>query len=113
MPHDQLLVDRVRVLVARRRDVSERKMFGGVCFMVAGNMACGVAEKDLVVRLGAAGATAALEERHTRPMDFTGRPMKSMVYVGPAGLRSEGSLKSWVDRSVRFARSLPPKKPTS
>jgi TfoX/Sxy family transcriptional regulator of competence genes len=89
--------------------VSERKMFGGLAFLVAGNMACGIVGDDLMLRLGEEGADAALDEPHTRPMDFTGRPMKSMVYVAPAGLAREQELRAWVDRGVAYARSLPSK----
>lgn len=109
MAHDAQLAERIRKVLAHRRGVTERKMFGGICFMVNGNMSCGVAGDDLMLRLGNEGAARALEDRHTRPMDFTGRPMKSMVFMAPAGVQSDGALKSWVDRSVGFARSLPPK----
>jgi TfoX/Sxy family transcriptional regulator of competence genes len=84
-------------------------MFGGLAFLVNGNMACGIVGDDLMVRLGEDGADAALEDPHTRPMDFTGRPMKSMVYVAPAGFAREQELRAWVDRGVAYARSLPPK----
>jgi TfoX/Sxy family transcriptional regulator of competence genes len=84
-------------------------MFGGVAFLINGHMACGVLDEVLVLRLGEEGADAALEKKHTRPMDFTGKPMKSMIYVDPAGFRGEKALKAWVDRAIAFARSLPPK----
>ena len=103
MPHDPRLADRVRVVLGGRRGVSERNMFGGVCFMIDGNMCCGVEGDDLMLRLGEEGAAAALEEESTRPTDFTGRPMKSMVYVSPSGVRGDDELRSWVDRAVRFA----------
>ncbi len=76
----------------------------------ASNMCCGVTGQNLVVRLGNEGAATALNERHTRPMDFTGRPMKSMVYVAPAGTHSDKDLSGWLDRALRFARGLPPKR---
>jgi TfoX/Sxy family transcriptional regulator of competence genes len=109
MAHDALLADRIRVILGRRRGVTEKKMFGGVCFLVNGNMACGVAVDDLMLRLGDESAAAALEEPHTRPMDFTGKPLKRMVYVAPAGIRGDDELRSWVDRGVAFARTPPPK----
>ena len=111
MPYDETLADRVRALLKRRRGVSERKMFGGICFLVNGNMACGVAGTDLMLRLGERGGSEALADRQARPKGFTGKPMKTMVFVEAGGLGSEGELRSWVDRSVRFARSLPPKEP--
>ncbi len=111
MPHDPNLAERIRQALKRRQGIGERKMFGGICFMVSGHMACGVAGQDLMLRLGEEGASTALTEAHVRPMDFTGRPMKSMVYVAPTGLQSDDALRSWLDRAVGFARSLPPKKP--
>ena len=110
MAYDVQLAERVRKALKRRRGVGERKMFGGVCFTVNGNMCCGVTGQNLVVRLGNEGAATALNERHTRPMDFTGRPMKSMVYVAPAGTHSDKDLSGWLDRALRFARGLPPKR---
>ena len=88
--------------------VSERKMFGGLAFMVDGHMACGVAGADLMLRLEAGGAEAAMQKPHVRPMDFTGRPMKGMVFVEPPGLRG-ASLGRWVSAATTFARTLPPK----
>ncbi len=88
--------------------VSERKMFGGLAFMVDGHMACGIAGDDLMLRLGAEGAESALRKPHVRPMDFTGRPMTGMVFVEKAGLNG-ASLKRWVTAATSFARTLPPK----
>ena len=109
MPHDVRLVERVRAALAGRRNVTERRMFGGVCFLLHGNMCCGVAGKELVLRLGDADAAAALQEPCTRPMDFTGRPLKSMVYVEPAGVRLDEQLEAWLERALRFVRRLPKK----
>jgi TfoX/Sxy family transcriptional regulator of competence genes len=110
MAYDEALADRIRDALAAREDVTEQKMFGGLAFMVSGNMCCGVIGSDAMLRLGEDGADAALDEPHTRPMDFTGRPMKSMVYVAPAGLADGPSVQRWVDRAVAFATSLPPKR---
>jgi len=107
--YDEAVAERVRKALRRRKGVTERKMFGGIAFMLNGNMCCGVLERDLMLRLGDEGAAKALEERHTRPMDFTGKPLKSMVYVAPAGFRTDAALKAWVKRAADFARSLPPK----
>jgi TfoX/Sxy family transcriptional regulator of competence genes len=109
MAYDEALADRMRGALATRDDVAERKMFGGLAFMLAGNMCCGVISSDAMLRLGEDGADAALDEPHTRPMDFTGRPMKAMVYVAPAGLEGDAAVQRWVDRAVAFAESLPPK----
>jgi TfoX/Sxy family transcriptional regulator of competence genes len=109
MAFDEALADRVRAQLEPRPDVSERRMFGGIAFMVAGNMAVGVIGDDLMVRLDPDDAVRALAERHTRPMDFTGRPMKGMVYVDPGGTAGEEDLGPWVDAGADFAASLPPK----
>jgi TfoX/Sxy family transcriptional regulator of competence genes len=109
MAFDEALADRVRDLLAPRADLSERKMFGGIAFMVGGNMAVGVIGDDLMVRLEPADAERALAEPHARPMDFTGKPMKGMVFVDSAGTASEDDLAGWVDAGADFAASMPPK----
>jgi TfoX/Sxy family transcriptional regulator of competence genes len=107
--YDEALADRVRDVLAPRADVGERKMFGGVAFMVGGNMAVGVLGEDLMVRLDPADAEQALTEPDTRPMDFTGKPMKGMLFVEPAGTESDDTLAGWVDAGADHAASLPPK----
>jgi TfoX/Sxy family transcriptional regulator of competence genes len=109
MAYDEALADRVRDLLAARAEVSERKMFGGVAFMVAGNMACGVLGEDLIVRLGEDEAGSALEEDGVRPFDFTGRPMKTTVYVSAERTSEDAGLAEWVEAGADFAASLPPK----
>lgn len=109
MAYDAKVADRVRAALKRRRGVSEKKMFGGIAFLVNGHMCCGVNDKNLMLRLGKRGAEKALVERHTREMDFTGTPLSSMVYVTPAGYASDEDLKAWVERAIKFARTLPPK----
>ena len=108
MAYDEQLAERVRVELEGVKGVTERKMFGGLAFMVNGNMACGIVKDKLMLRLGAEGAVAALERPHVREMDFTGRPLTGMVYVGQAGL-GDAELHGWVQQAVAFARSLPPK----
>src|SRR3954451_25088751 len=109
MAHDEALADRVRDALAPRAALTERKMFGGVAFMMGGNMAVGVIGEDLMVRLDPADAERALGEAHVRPMDFTGRPMKGMVFVAPEATAADKSLGEWVDAAADFAASLPPK----
>lgn len=109
MAYDERLAERVRNVLKRRKGFSEKKMFGGICFLLNGNMCCGVTTEELMLRLGPEKAAEALEEPHTREMDFTGRPMKSMVYVMPGGYRDEADLIDWVQRAVKFAGSLPAK----
>ena len=82
MAYDEKLAQRIRPLLNRKRGVSERKMFGGIAFMLDGKMCCGVLNSDLVARLGADDCAAALRTPHVRPMDFTGRPLKGFLYVG-------------------------------
>lgn len=110
MAFDEALADRIRDVLASRPEVSERKMFGGIAFMLAGNMAVGVIGEDLMVRLDPEDAEKALREPHTRPMDFTGKPMKNMVYVDAEGTASDESLAGWVEAGADYAASLPPKR---
>lgn len=109
MAYDEMLADRVREVLAPRVEVSERKMFGGIAFMVDGNMAVGVLGEELMVRLDPEDAERALSEPHTRPMDFTGKPMKGMLFVEPAGTDPDDALAGWVDAGADHAASLPPK----
>jgi len=109
MAYNEKLAARIRTLLGDGPELFERKMFGGLAFMINGNMACGVTGDDLMLRVGAANHDKALSQPHARPMDFTGRPMKGMVFVGPDGTRDDDSLAAWVDRAVAFASSLPPK----
>ena len=108
MAYDEKLAARVRAVLAKRTDVSERKMFGGLTFMVAGHMCCGVNGDELIVRLDPNRENDALERPHARPMDFTGRPMRGFVTVEPKGLNG-AQLKRWVQEAVARAESLPPK----
>ena len=110
MAYDERLAERVRDILAGDPALSERKMFGGLAFMLDGNMCCGIVGNELMLRLGAEGAEKALERADVRPMDFTGRPMTGMVYVAPEGVRGR-SLRTWVERAAGFARTLPPKHP--
>jgi TfoX/Sxy family transcriptional regulator of competence genes len=109
MAYDEALADRIRELLSARAEVSERKMFGGVAFMVDGNMACGVLGEDLIVRLGEEEAEKALGEDGVRPFDFTGRPMKTTVYVSPERTSDQAGLAEWVEAGADFAAALPPK----
>jgi TfoX/Sxy family transcriptional regulator of competence genes len=102
MAYDEALADRVRKLLAGRNDVSERRMFGGLAFMVSDHMACGVLGPDLIVRVGPDGADEALAQPHARPFDFTGRPSRGIVYVGPGGCATDEDLTAWLDRGLTF-----------
>jgi TfoX/Sxy family transcriptional regulator of competence genes len=109
MGYSESLASRVREILAEGGDVAERKMFGGLAFMVNGHMCCGITRDDLMLRLGPDRAAEALEEPHVRPMDFTGRPMKGYVYVATPGLRTEAKLRRWVRLARDFVDTLPPK----
>jgi TfoX/Sxy family transcriptional regulator of competence genes len=108
MAYDEQLAARVRALLADREDVSERKMFGGLTFMVGGHMCCGVNRDELIVRLDPKGESEALERPHARPMDFTGRQMRGFVTVEQPGLRGR-ALDRWIQDALRWVESLPPK----
>ncbi len=109
MTNDEKLIARVRPRLARRKGFSEKKMFGGVCFMINGNMCMGTWKGSLVVRLDKAKHEETLSEPHTKTFDVTGRVMKGWALVKPAGIKTDPDLKSWVDRGAKFARSLPEK----
>jgi TfoX/Sxy family transcriptional regulator of competence genes len=109
MAYDEALASRVRKVLEKRRHVAEQRMFGGIAFLLHGNMFCGVLERELVLRLGEEGVAQALREPYTRPMDFTGKPMKTMIYLESKGVESDDRLREWIDRALLFARLLPRK----
>lgn len=106
---DEPLIARLRQLLKRRKGYSEKKMFGGVCFMINGNMCVGPWKGSLIVRLDKAHHVATQSEPHVRPMDITGKVMKGWAMVEPEGIATDDDLKAWVERAVKFARSLPKK----
>jgi len=106
--YDERLAARVRALLASRADVSERKMFGGLTFMVGGNMCCGVNGDELIVRLDPGREDEVLARPHARPMDLTGRRMRGFITVHPDGLAGR-HLDRWVHQAVARAETLPPK----
>lgn len=109
MAYDDELAKRVREVLEEHVAPGERKMFGGIAFMVDGHMCCGVVNEDLVLRLGPDGAEEALRDRDVRPMDFTGRPLKGFVFVSSEGTRTEPRLRRHVKSALDFVRTLPPK----
>jgi len=109
MPFDKSLAERLRALFGGPYIVNEKKMFGGLAFLVNGHMCCGIVGTNLVVRTGPDAFAHALERPHARPMDFTVRPMTGFVYVGPAGYQSDRDLKSWTQLGLDFVLSQPPK----
>jgi TfoX/Sxy family transcriptional regulator of competence genes len=109
MGYDQTLAGRVRKLLHRLEGFSEREMFGGVGFMLHGNMSCGINGHDLIVRVGPEAYDHALSEPHVRVFDMTDRPMRGWVVVDKGGVETDDALKAWVEKGSRFARSLPAK----
>ena len=106
MAYDEGLAQRIREALDGRADVSEKKMFGGLAFLLGGKMCVGVVKGELMVRVGPEGYERAVREPHARKMDFTGRPMKGFVYVACEGFESDSDLRGWIARGVRFASSL-------
>ena len=109
MPFDEGLAERVRDLVRAEPSMSERKMFGGLCFMSSGNMSFGILGDEIMVRVGPDAYGEALQRPRAREMDFTGRSMRGMVYVDSEGISEDEALESWLLRGLAYARSLPPK----
>ena len=109
MAYSTELEHRIRAVLANKEGVSERKMFGGLCFLINNNMACGIVKDEIMVRVGKERYDDTLAQPHARVMDFTGRPSKGMVYVGREGIASDQDLTAWVARGVAYALSLPPK----
>jgi TfoX/Sxy family transcriptional regulator of competence genes len=106
---DELIAGRVRKAMGRTAGLAERKMFGGLAFLLNGNLCCGVLGRRLVLKLGNESAADALKEKHTRAMDFTGRKMKSLIYVEPKGFAAEADLKRWIRLAILHAGKLPAK----
>ena len=109
MPYDETLAQRVEQILSHQPGIVSRKMFGGLAFMLNGNMSVGILKDQLMVRVGPDGYEDALSLPHCRPMDFTGRPMRGFVVVEAEGISSNSDLRDWLDRGVGFALSLLPK----
>jgi TfoX-like protein len=109
MAYDEALAERIHAYLDGRDGFSHRKMFGGVGFLLNGNMCVGVWKDELILRLAAEDADAALEEPHVRVFDITGRPMTGWVLVGPTATAADDALRSWIDCAVAYVSVLPPK----
>ena len=107
MPYDKAVVERVRHTLAARGDVVEKRMIGGLCFMVGGAMCCGVIGDALMARVGAEARAWALAQPYTRPMTFGGRTLAAFVCIAPEGYQTEAALTAWVQRGLDFAATLP------
>lgn len=109
MAYDEGLAQRIREMLADEGGVTEKRMFGGIAFLVRGNMSVGVVKDALMVRVGPHAYARLVTMPHAREMDFTGRPMKGFVYVDPAGVAADADLRRWIGHGVALARSLPAK----
>src|ERR1700716_894168 len=107
--YDEKAAERVRGVLSGRRDVVEKRMVGGMSFMVDGSMCCGVTGTALMVRVGPEGRESALARPHVRPMKFAGRPLAGFVCVDPQGYRTDKALATWVQRGIDFVATLPVK----
>jgi len=105
----ETLARRIHKHMNQIKGFKERKMFGGICFLVHGNMACGIIGEDLIVRVGKAAYEKELVSAHARKFDITGKVMTGWVMVSPEGHRSEEQLKAWLQKGIDFVRALPPK----
>jgi TfoX/Sxy family transcriptional regulator of competence genes len=106
---DEKLAGRVRGILADSGSIVEKKMFGGLTFMVSGHMCCGVRGDDLIVRVGKDRQDAAMAEPHARPFEFTGKPLGGLVLVAPEGCEGEAKLKKLVGMALEFVKELPAK----
>jgi TfoX/Sxy family transcriptional regulator of competence genes len=110
MAYNPQLLERIRAILSKRSDVVEKRMFGGVAFMVRGNMACGPHNDNLLIRIGADAAARAMSEPHVKPMMFTGKALKPFATVEAPGIKTDAQLRRWVEMAAAYAASLPPKK---
>jgi len=109
MAFDDKLAERIRKQLGKRRGLTEKKMFGGLAFLLNGNMCCGVHGQEIIVRLDPEQTEQALSERHTRIFDLSGRPMKGWLLVQPKGITTEAALAKWIQVGLEYASSLPAK----
>lgn len=109
MPYDEGLAERIRHILRDQPDLEEKRMFGGLCFMVSRHMCCGILGETLMARVGPKHYQTALSKPHTREMTFTGKPMNGMVYVDPEGLSEDENLTEWLQLCLQFISTLPPK----
>ncbi len=109
MAYDETLAARIRDVLARKKDVEERRMFGGICFLLNGNILVGVWKDSLIARVGPDQGDEALLEPHVKVFDITGKPMKNWIRVEPEGVQEDEQLKDWIQRAVKFVGTLPRK----
>lgn len=104
MAYDEKLANRIREVFGSRRDISERRMFGGLCFLFRGRICCGIAGSDLMIRVSRDEYEAIVRKPHVRPWDFTGKPLRGFVHVSRPGFRTRAALRAWLSRGERVAQ---------
>jgi hypothetical protein len=109
MAYNENLAKRIHAAIEGQPGFNAKKMFGGVCYLINGNMACGVVDTRMIVRSGPEGYLDDLNRPHTRPFDYTGKPMRGWLMVDIEGLDTPDALQYWVDRALAYASRLPPK----
>ncbi|MEE4262632.1 MAG: TfoX/Sxy family protein [Desulfobacteraceae bacterium] len=109
MPYNEVLDGRIKKIVSRWKNTTNKKMFGGVCHLISGNMFCGVHEDLLILRLGEETSRGAMTAEHVREFDITGKPMKGWVMVAEKGYQNDKDLKDWLEKAKKFANTLPAK----
>ena len=109
MAINEQLNNRINLFLSGKENITSKKMFGGVGYLLKGNMVCGVYKDDLILRMSPEDADNSLSQKHVKPFDITGRVMKGWIMVEPVGIQSDIDLKKWIDISLSFVKILPPK----
>ena len=109
MAYDEKLAERLNKLVKNRKDFDQKKMFGGIAFMLNGNMCFGIHKDSLVIRTSQESANNSLKRKYVKPFDITGRPMKGWIMVSKEGIKTKESLDKWTSLAVDFVKTLPKK----
>lgn len=110
MAYNERLAERIRGYFKRRKGLEEKRMFGGLCFMLNGHMCCGIETDRLMVRVLSDRYEALIKKPHAREMDLTGKPLKGFLFISEAGYRTAAGLARWLDEAVMFVKAKPPKK---
>lgn len=113
MSYDEKAAERVRQFLIERNDIVEKKMMGGMCFMVSGDMVCGISGAALMIRVGRDAYQETLQRPHVRPLEFGGRRPSGLVLVDPAGYRTDAALATWIRQGLAFVSTLPTKRSTT
>ena len=109
MAYNEVLDGRIKKMVSKWKNTTNKKLFGGVCHLINGNMFCGVLKDSLILRLGVETSRKAMATKHVREFDITGKPMKGWVMVAEKGYKNDKDLKGWLEKAKKFAKTLPVK----